>query len=204
MDWLEYENKAYEQGFKVVCGVDEAGRGPLAGDVYAAAVILHKGCVIVGVNDSKKLSEKKREALFDKIVEQCVSYGVGTASVEEIDEINILHATFLAIRRAVDALEVKPDIALIDGNRKPGLDIAQWDIVKGDASSANIAAASIIAKVSRDRYMKDIAKKYPQYQFEKHKGYGTKLHYEMLDKYGISDIHRKTFLKKYLEKKNEQ
>ena len=204
MDWLEYENKAYEQGFKVVCGVDEAGRGPLAGDVYAAAVILPKGCVIVGVNDSKKLSEKKREALFDKIVEQCVSYGVGTASVEEIDEINILQATFLAIRRAVDALEVKPDIALIDGNRKPGLDIAQWDIVKGDASSANIAAASIIAKVSRDRYMKDIAKKYPQYQFEKHKGYGTKLHYEMLDKYGISDIHRKTFLKKYLEKKNEQ
>lgn len=204
MDWLEYENKAYEQGFKVVCGVDEAGRGPLAGDVYAAAVILPKGCVIEGVNDSKKLSEKKREALFEKIVEQCVSYGVGTASVEEIDEINILQATFLAMRRAVDALEVKPDIALIDGNRKPGLDIAQWDIVKGDASSANIAAASIIAKVSRDRYMKDIAKKYPQYQFEKHKGYGTKLHYEMLDKYGISDIHRKTFLKKYLEKKNEQ
>lgn len=204
MDWLEYENKAYEQGFKVVCGVDEAGRGPLAGDVYAAAVILPKGCVIEGVNDSKKLSEKKREALFDKIVEQCVSYGVGTASVEEIDEINILQATFLAMRRAVDALEVKPDIALIDGNRKPGLDIAQWDIVKGDASSANIAAASIIAKVSRDRYMKDIAKKYSQYQFEKHKGYGTKLHYEMLDKYGISDIHRKTFLKKYLEKKNEQ
>lgn len=204
MGWLEYENKAYEQGFKVVCGVDEAGRGPLAGDVYAAAVILPKGCVIEGVNDSKKLSEKKREALFDKIVEQCVSYGVGTASVEEIDEINILQATFLAMRRAVDALEVKPDIALIDGNRKPGLDIAQWDIVKGDASSANIAAASIIAKVSRDRYMKDIAKKYPQYQFEKHKGYGTKLHYEMLDKYGISDIHRKTFLKKYLEKKNEQ
>ena len=204
MDWLEYENKAYEQGFKVVCGVDESGRGPLAGDVYAAAVILPKGCVIEGVNDSKKLSEKKREALFDKIVEQCVSYGVGMASVEEIDEINILQATFLAMRRAVDALEVKPDIALIDGNRKPGLDIAQWDIVKGDASSANIAAASIIAKVSRDRYMKDIAKKYPQYQFEKHKGYGTKLHYEMLDKYGISDIHRKTFLKKYLEKKNEQ
>lgn len=204
MDWLEYENKAYEQGFKVVCGVDEAGRGPLAGNVYAAAVILPKGCVIEGVNDSKKLSEKKREALFDKIVEQCVSYGIGTASVEEIDEINILQATFLAMRRAVDALEVKPDIALIDGNRKPGLDIAQWDIVKGDASSANIAAASIIAKVSRDRYMKDIAKKYPQYQFEKHKGYGTKLHYEMLDKYGISDIHRKTFLKKYLEKKNEQ
>lgn len=205
MDWLEYENKAYEQqGFNIVCGVDEAGRGPLAGDVYAAAVILPKGHVIEGVNDSKKLSEKKREVLFDKIVDECICYSVGTASVAEIDEINILQATFLAMRRAVDGLEVKPDIALIDGNKKPGLDIAEWDIIKGDATSASIAAASIIAKVSRDRYMRKIAEEYPQYQFEKHKGYGTKLHYEMLDKYGISDIHRKTFLKKYLEKKNEQ
>ena len=127
-----------------------------------------------------------------------------TAKVEEIDKINILQATFLAMRRAVDGLSVKPDIALIDGNKKPGLDIEQWDIVKGDATSANIAAASIIAKVSRDRYMLKLAEKYPQYQFEKHKGYGTKLHYEMLDKYGISEVHRKTFLKKYLEKKNEQ
>ena len=162
--------------------------------MYAAAVILPKGHVVEGVNDSKKLSEKKREALFDKIVDECICYSVGTASVEEIDEINILQATFLAMKRAVDGLEVKPDIALIDGNKKPGLDIAEWDI----------AAASIIAKVSRDRYMRQIAEKYPEYQFEKHKGYGTKLHYEMLDKYGISDIHRKTFLKKYMDKKNEQ
>ena len=128
MDWLEYENKAYEQGFNIVCGVDEAGRGPLAGDVYAAAVILPKGYVVEGVNDSKKLSEKKREALFDKIVDESICYSVGTASVEEIDEINILQATFLAMKRAVDGLEVKPDIALIDGNKKPGLDIAEWDI----------------------------------------------------------------------------
>ncbi len=163
-----------------------------------------KGYIVDGVNDSKKLSEKKRDLLFDKIVDECVCYSVGTASVEEIDEINILQATFLAMRRAVDGLSVKPDIALIDGNKKPGLFIEQWDIVKGDATSANIAAASIIAKVSRDRYMLKLAEKYPQYQFEKHKGYGTKLHYEMLDKYGISEVHRKTFLKKYLEKKNEQ
>ena len=141
MDWLEYENKAYEQGFNIVCGVDEAGRGPLAGDVYAAAVILPKGYVVEGVNDSKKLSEKKREALLDKIVDECICYSVGTASVEEIDEINILQATFLAMKRAVDGLEVKPDIALIDGNKKPGLDIAEWDIIKGDATSENIAAA---------------------------------------------------------------
>ena len=204
MDWLEYENKAYELGFDVICGVDEAGRGPLAGPVYAAAVILPRGYIVDGVNDSKKLSEKKRDLLFDKIVDECVCYSVGTASVEEIDKINILQATFLAMRRAVDGLSVKPDIALIDGNKKPGLDIEQWDIVKGDATSTNIAAASIIAKVSRDRYMLKLAEKYPQYQFEKHKGYGTKLHYEMLDKYGISEVHRKTFLKKYLEKKNEQ
>ena len=204
MNWLEYENKAYELGFDVICGVDEAGRGPLAGPVYAAAVILPRGYIVDGVNDSKKLSEKKRDLLFDKIVDECVCYSVGTASVEEIDKINILQATFLAMRRAVDGLSVKPDIALIDGNKKPGLDIEQWDTVKGDATSANIAAASIIAKVSRDRYMLKLAEKYPQYQFEKHKGYGTKLHYEMLDKYGISEVHRKTFLKKYLEKKNEQ
>ena len=204
MDWLEYENKAYELGFDVICGVDEAGRGPLAGPVYAAAVILPRGYIVDGVNDSKKLSEKKRDLLFDKIVDECVCYSVGTASVEEIDKINILQATFLAMRRAVDGLSVKPDIALIDGNKKPGLDIEQRDIVKGDATSANIAAAPIIAKVSRDRYMLKLAEKYPQYQFEKHKGYGTKLHYEMLDKYGISEVHRKTFLKKYLEKKNEQ
>lgn len=198
MNWLEYENKAYDEGFLTVCGIDEAGRGPLAGPVYAAAVILPKGHIVEGVNDSKKLSEKKRDLLFDRIVDECLCYNIGIATEKEIDEINILQATFLAMRRAVDGLTVKPDIALIDGNKKPGLDIAQWDIVKGDSKSASIAAASIIAKVSRDRYMLEIAEKYPEYQFEKHKGYGTKLHYEMIEKYGVSPIHRKTFLKKIL------
>lgn len=200
MNWLEYENKAYESGFEIVCGVDEAGRGPLAGPVYAAAVILPKGHIIDGVNDSKKLSEKKRNLLFDKIIDECVCYSIGTADVREIDEINILQATFLAMRRAVEGLSVNPDIALIDGNKRPGLAMAEWEIIKGDAKSANIAAASIIAKVSRDRYMLEMAEKYPEYQFEKHKGYGTKLHYEMIEKYGISPIHRKTFLKKLLQK----
>lgn len=196
MDWLEYENAALNSGFEVICGIDEAGRGPLAGPVYAAAVILPKGHIVEGVNDSKKISEKKRDLLFDKIIDECVCYSIGTASEQEIDEINILQATFLAMRRAVAGLEIKPDIALVDGNKKPGLDIAEQIIVKGDSKSANIAAASIIAKVSRDRYMLEMAEKYPEYQFEKHKGYGTKLHYEMLEKYGISPIHRKTFLKK--------
>lgn len=200
MDWLEYENAALNSGFEVICGIDEAGRGPLAGPVYAAAVILPKGHIVEGVNDSKKISEKKRDLLFDKIIDECVCYSIGTASEQEIDEINILQATFLAMRRAVAGLEIKPDIALIDGNKKPGLDIAEQTIVKGDSKSANIAAASIIAKVSRDRYMLGMAEKYPEYQFEKHKGYGTKLHYEMLEKYGISPIHRKTFLKKLLQK----
>ncbi len=200
MNWLEYENKAYESGFEIVCGVDEAGRGPLAGPVYAAAVILPKGHIIDGVNDSKKLSEKKRNLLFDKIIDECVCYSIGTADVREIDEINILQATFLAMRRAVEGLSVNPDIALIDGNKRPCLAMAEWEIIKGDAKSANIAAASIIAKVSRDRYMLEMAEKYPEYQFEKHKGYGTKLHYEMIEKYGISPIHRKTFLKKLLQK----
>lgn len=200
MDWLEYENAALNSGFEIVCGIDEAGRGPLAGPVYAAAVILPKGHIVEGVNDSKKISEKKRDLLFDKIIDECVCYSIGTASEQEIDEINILQATFLAMRRAVAGLEIKPDIALVDGNKKPGLDIVEQTIVKGDSKSANIAAASIIAKVSRDRYMLEMAEKYPEYQFEKHKGYGTKLHYEMLEKYGISPIHRKTFLKKLLQK----
>lgn len=193
MNWLEYENKAKCCGFNIVCGVDEAGRGPLAGPVYAAAVILPDGHIIDGVNDSKKLSEKKRDLLFDKIIDECICYSVGIATEKEIDEINILQATFLAMKRAVEGLEIKPDIALIDGNKRPGLDIEEWEIIKGDAKSANIAAASIIAKVSRDRYMLEMAEKYPEYQFEKHKGYGTKLHYEMIEKYGISDIHRRTF-----------
>lgn len=202
MDWLEYEKKALSQGYKLICGIDEAGRGPLAGPVFAAAVILPKGHIVEGVNDSKKLCEKKRDLLFDKIIDECICYSIGVANEEEIDEINILQATFLAMKRAVASLEIKPDIALIDGNRKPGLDIAEWDIIKGDSKSASIAAASILAKVSRDRYMLDIAEKYPEYQFEKHKGYGTKLHYEMIEKYGICEIHRRTFLKKVL--KNEQ
>lgn len=202
MDMLLYENEARAQGAKIICGIDEAGRGPLAGSVYAAAVILPEGCIIDGVDDSKKLSEKKREMLFDKIIEECVSYGIGSASEKEIDEINILQATFLAMRRAVDALDIQPDTALIDGNSKPGLPMREITVVKGDSKSESIAAASILAKVSRDRFMRDAAVKYPQYRFEKHKGYGTKLHYEMIERYGICDIHRKTFLKKILE--NEQ
>lgn len=198
MNWLEYENFALSKGYKTICGVDEAGRGPLAGPVYAAAVILPQGHIIEGVNDSKKLSEKKRDMLYDKIIDECVCWSVGVASVSEIDEINILQATFLAMRRAVDGLEIKPDIALIDGNARPGLDIDEMTVVKGDAKSASIAAASILAKVSRDRYMLEMAEQYPRYQFEKHKGYGTKLHYEMLREYGISPIHRRTFLKKFL------
>lgn len=198
MDWLLYENEKYNEGYKIICGVDEAGRGPLAGPVYAAAVILGKGQTIEGVNDSKKLSEKKRELLFDKIINECKDYSIGTASEKEIDELNILQATFLAMKRAVDGLSVKPDCALVDGNQIPNLDCDVTTVVKGDAKSESIAAASILAKVSRDRYMLEMAEKYPQYGFEKHKGYGTKLHYEMIEKYGICDIHRKSFLKKVL------
>ena len=198
MDWLLYENEKYNEGYKIICGVDEAGRGPLAGPVYAAAGILEKGQSIEGVNDSKNLSEKKRELLFDNIINECKDYSIGTASEKEIDELNILQATFLAMKRAVDGLSVKPDCALVDGNQIPNLDCDVTTVVKGDAKSESIAAASILAKVSRDRYMLEIAEKYPQYGFEKHKGYGTKLHYEMIEKYGICDIHRKTFLKKVL------
>ena len=201
MDWLLYENEALSNGYEIICGVDEAGRGPLAGPVYAAAVILPKGHIVEGVNDSKKLSEKKRELLFDKIIDECVCYSIGTASEKEIDEINILQATYLAMKRAVDGLEIVPQLALIDGNRIPPLTSTDARaIVKGDAKSASIACSSILAKVSRDRYMLEMAKKYPEYQFEKHKGYGTKLHYEMIEKYGICEIHRKTFLKKVLNK----
>lgn len=201
MDWLFYENEALNKGYDVVCGVDEAGRGPLAGPVFAAAVILPKGHIIEGVNDSKKLSEKKRDMLYDKIIDECVCYSIGTASEKEIDEINILQATFLAMKRAVEGLEIKPQFVLVDGNRKPNIsDVEIETVVKGDAKSASIAAASIIAKVSRDRYMLEMAEKYPEYHFEKHKGYGTKLHYETIDEYGICDIHRRSFLKKVLNK----
>lgn len=194
-----YENEARNDGFYCVCGVDEAGRGPLAGPVYAAAVILPEGCSIDGLDDSKKLTEKKREALYDVIKNTAVSCAVGIATVEEVDTVNILNATFLAMTRAIEGLDVSSDCALIDGNRAPKINIECRTIVKGDAKCPSIAAASVLAKVSRDRYMREMAEKYPQYQFEKHKGYGTKLHYEMIEKYGICPIHRKTFLKKILQ-----
>lgn len=193
---LIYENSAKSRGYKIICGIDEAGRGPLAGPVCAAAVILDENNVPQGLNDSKKLSEKKREALYDEIIKSAVSYGIAMADPREIDELNILQATFLAMRRAVDNLDVKPDIALIDGNAKPGLSIEQETIVKGDALSPSIAAASILAKVTRDRYMLELDKKYPQYCFAKHKGYPTVLHYQMIKEHGISEVHRLTFLKK--------
>ncbi len=201
MDY-SYEKLAIEKGFKTICGIDEAGRGPLAGPVYAAAVILPIDLEIDGLNDSKKLTEKKREVLFDIICEKAISYSIGIATEEEIDEINILNATFLAMRRAVDGLSVKPDYALIDGNQHPGLSIQDETVVKGDGKSMSIAAASILAKVSRDRFMLDIAEKYPEYCFEKHKGYGTKLHYEMIEKHGVSPVHRRSFLKKILGDSN--
>ncbi len=185
---------------RVICGVDEAGRGPLAGDVYAAAVIFDDDTVIEGINDSKKLSEKKREALFDIITERAKAYSIATASIEEIETLNILNAAMLAMKRAVEGLEIEPQLALIDGNKLPDIDIPAETVIKGDAKSQSIAAASILAKVARDRYMKQLDEKYPQYQFSKHKGYGTKLHYEMIEKYGISPVHRPSFLKKVLNK----
>lgn len=182
--------------YPVICGVDEAGRGPLAGDVYTAAVILNDSTLINYLNDSKKISEKRRELLYDEIIEKADAYCVATASVEEIDQLNILQATMLAMKRAVEGLGIKPDLALIDGNRLPELDCESRYVIHGDAISASIAAASVLAKVSRDRYMRSLDEKYPQYCFSQHKGYGTKLHYEKLAEYGISDVHRKTFLKK--------
>ena len=187
----------------VFCGIDEAGRGPLAGDVYAAAVILEDGVVIEGLNDSKKLTEKKREELFDEIVSKAKSFCIATASVEEIERLNILQAALLAMKRAVEGLDIAPEYALVDGNKFPPISVEGETVVKGDGTSASIAAASILAKVSRDRYMKKAAEKYPDWQFERHKGYGTKLHYEMLDKYGPSPIHRMSFLKKYYAAKQE-
>lgn len=195
---FEFEKAAMEKGFNVICGIDEAGRGPLCGPVCAAAVILPVDCEIEGINDSKKLSEKKREALFDIIISKAIAYSVSMVDAKTIDEINILQATFLAMRNAVNGLSVKPDYALVDGNRKPGLNMAEETVVKGDAKSVSIAAASILAKVTRDRYMYEMDKKYPEYQFAKHKGYGTKLHYEMIAENGICEEHRRTFLKKIL------
>lgn len=196
MDWLEFEKEALAKGYKSVCGVDEAGRGPLAGPVCAAAVILPEGVIIDGVNDSKKLSEKKRESLFDVIREQALSYSIAYATVDEIEEINILNATMLAMRRAIDGLDKKADYAMIDGNKIPPIDIDAECIVKGDAKSMSIACASILAKVSRDRLLYKYAEEYPMYGFDKHKGYGTKVHREAILKYGPCPYHRKSFLKK--------
>lgn len=198
MSLYEFDrNIASAEGVSLLCGVDEAGRGPLAGPVYAAAVILPLNIEIAGLNDSKKLTEKKREALFEEIATQAVAYCVMTASVEEIDSMNILQAALLAMRRAVAGLSAKPELVLVDGNMDPGFGIKSRTVVKGDGTSACVAAASILAKVSRDRFLKELDGEYPAYRFAKHKGYGTKLHYEMLDQFGTSPIHRKTFLKKW-------
>ena len=188
-------------GLRLICGVDEAGRGPLAGPVCAAAVILPEHLQIPGLNDSKKLTDKKRRELFPVIQEQAVAYGIGLASEQEIDEINILQATFLAMRRALEQLTVRPEIALIDGNRETDFGLPVKTVVKGDSLSANIAAASILAKVTRDNLMMELAQQYPEYGFEIHKGYGTKAHYEALRTYGPCPIHRKTFLKKFYGEK---
>lgn len=190
------ENELYDSGITVLCGVDEAGRGPLAGPVCAATCILPRGIEIKGLNDSKKLSEKKREELFDVITASARSYGIAFATVEEIEEHNILGATFIAMNRAIAQLEPVPELALIDGNRSAGILIPARCVIKGDSLCADIAAASILAKVTRDRYMLQMAEEYPQYRFEQHKGYGTKLHYEALREFGPSPIHRMSFLKK--------
>lgn len=190
------ENQIYGSGIKLMCGVDEAGRGPLAGPVCAAAVILPRGIEIPGLNDSKKLSEKKREALYDVITEKALDYGIAMATVEEIEELNILGATFLAMGRAMDSLKIKPELALIDGNRTGNWSIPARCVIGGDGKCADIAAASVLAKVTRDRYMLELDREYPQYFFAKHKGYGTKAHYEALRKFGPSPVHRPSFLKK--------
>ena len=191
-----YENSAKGKGYINICGVDEAGRGPLAGPVCAAAVILPPNCVIEGLNDSKKLTEKKREVLYDKIIEKSLAYGIAFGTVEEIEEFNILNATFLAMNRSIELLKIKPDFALIDGNRIPkDIKVDAEAVIKGDAKSMSIAAASVLAKVTRDRLLLQYDKQYPEYKFAAHKGYGTKAHYEAIAKYGITEIHRKSFLK---------
>ena len=204
MDWLQFEKAAAAKGYEHICGVDEAGRGPLAGPVCAAAVILPEGCIIEGVNDSKKLTEKKREELYDVIIDTAVACSIAFGTVEEIERDNILAATMNTMKRAVEGLSVKADYAMIDGNRLPKLDIPCEYIVKGDARSMSIAAASILAKVTRDRLMLEYAEKYPEYCFEKHKGYGTKLHVERILEYGPSPIHRLSFLKKIYAKRSAE
>ena len=201
MTMWEIEEEIYAEGYTVICGVDEAGRGPLAGPVCAAAVILPRGHQIPSLNDSKKLTDKKRRELFPLIKEQAIAYGIGMASHEEIDEINILQATYLAMERAIAQLEGKADMALIDGNRAKDFGMAVRTVVKGDSLSANIAAASVLAKVTRDDLMVEMAKEFPGYGFEVHKGYGTKAHYEALRNMGPCAIHRMTFLKKFYGEK---
>ncbi len=200
IDRYQFEKHGWEQGLKLICGVDEAGRGPLAGPVVAAAVILDPNVCIEGLNDSKKLTEKRREALFDVIKEKALYWGIGQASEMEIDELNILQATFLAMRRAVEAMGVAPELIMVDGNRKPPIDGNVITLVKGDSLSASIGAASILAKVTRDRTMLELAEKYPEYGFEKHKGYPTKAHYEAIKSCGITDVHRLSFLKNLSKK----
>ena len=197
----EIEHSHFENGIEIICGVDEAGRGPLAGPVCAAAVILPKDLVIPGLNDSKKLTDKRRRELLPVIKEQALAYGIAFATHEEIDQINILQATFLAMERALEQLKIRPDLALIDGNRQKDFGINVETVVKGDSCSANIAAASVLAKVTRDDYMEAMALEYPGYGFEVHKGYGTKAHYEALEKLGPCPIHRMTFLKKFYGEK---
>ena len=197
----EIEEGFYAQGLHCICGVDEAGRGPLAGPVCAAAVILPEHLELPGLTDSKKLTDKKRRELFPLIKEQAIAFGIGIATEQEIDEINILQATFLAMQRALDQLEVRPELALIDGNRQKDFGLPVKTVVKGDSLSANIAAASVLAKVTRDDMMVELAEKYPEYGFEIHKGYGTKAHYAALTEHGASPIHRMTFLKKFYGEK---
>ena len=201
IDLWEIEHSHFDRGIQVICGVDEAGRGPLAGPVCAAAVILPPDLEIPGLNDSKKLTDKRRRELFPIIKEQAVAYGIGLASHTEIDEINILQATYLAMERALRALSVKPELALIDGNRAKDFGIPVETVVKGDSRSASIAAASVLAKVTRDDLMLELAEQYPQYGFEIHKGYGTKAHYAALTEHGPSPVHRMTFLKKFYGEK---
>ena len=199
MTLAEFDNEIRTR-FPIIAGVDEAGRGPLAGDVYAAAVILPSDLIIEGINDSKKLSPKKREKLYDEIIEKAEAFCIASASVEELEKLNILNADMLAMKRAVEGLKRNVDIVLVDGNKAPDVAFKTCPVIKGDASSQSIAAASILAKVARDRYMLELDKQYPEYQFSKHKGYGTKLHYEMIKKYGISKVHRPSFLKNLNEK----
>lgn len=197
----EIEQGYFQQGIQLICGVDEAGRGPLAGPVCAAAVILPSNLEIPGLTDSKKLTDKKRRELFPVIQEQAIAYGIGLASEQEIDEINILQATFLAMKRALEQLSVKPELALIDGNRETDFGLPVKTVVKGDSLSANIAAASVLAKVTRDDIMVKLAEEYPQYGFEIHKGYGTKAHYAALTECGATPVHRMSFLKKFYGQK---